>query len=367
MYQTILNEFLEDIGADQDTRQQLKTLVPQTTHPRYKQLLSKCEELYPTKKAIKYKEKIDLAQNTHLLKLQGLNNFENSVKTAIKSLSLPPNIKKIDGDDLIQPSVATSSNQLDSQKSVNPLNELKALKLKLLGLVTEAHIEVESKKDTLAEETIKAEKELTEFKHLLKGLNLTQTEYRKVLINLKNIQMDHTLEMLNSVEQNPFPSDVDHLLSELSLKVDHGEKNSMNGQLNSEFLEQRIGQLLGKTKAMCQYTRTVAKPLRVIIQDDLKEYSELLKNGVEERSFYHVQKIQDGETKELGCGGLLRLMNDIVDREQTLELLKKSSTSKGEYMNEEQSLESMIQRIKKLNSRLEELKLRKGERVHYLS
>jgi hypothetical protein len=41
----------------------------------------------------------------------------------------------------------------------------------------------------------------------------------------------------------------------------------------------------------------------------------LLKNGVEERSFYHVQKIQDGETKELGCGGLLRLMNDIVDRE----------------------------------------------------
>jgi hypothetical protein len=115
-------------------------------------------------------------------------------------LSLPPNIKKIDGDDLIQPSVATSSNQLDSQKSVNPLNELKALKLKLLGLVTEAHIEVESKKDTLAEETIKAEKELTEFKHLLKGLNLTQTEYRKVLINLKNIQMDHTLEMLNSVE-----------------------------------------------------------------------------------------------------------------------------------------------------------------------
>lgn len=105
-------------------------------------MLKRCDEIYPMKKQIKYKEKIDLAQNTQLLKLQELNNFENEVKETIKKLSIAPEVKKIDSEALISdnsiPNTHDSSNMNKSNSVLNPVDELRKVKLNLLKMVTDA-------------------------------------------------------------------------------------------------------------------------------------------------------------------------------------------------------------------------------------
>jgi hypothetical protein len=76
MYETFLEEFLDKIGADNHTRTHLYNSVKSTIDPQHKILLKKCEEIHPEKKPIKYVEKVDLACNTELLKIQELTNFE---------------------------------------------------------------------------------------------------------------------------------------------------------------------------------------------------------------------------------------------------------------------------------------------------
>lgn len=172
------------------------------------------------------------------------------------------------------------------------------------------------------------------------------------------------------MRRNPFPGELESLFKPISLH-NQGENNGEQLYNRSSVLEGKIGELLKKTKKLCQYTREVAQPLRANIHSELQRYKTFLELKDSDRSFYHVKKIDDSRTTQFSYRGLLTLMSDIVDQEQLLELLKRTRstniTNSEEYRSEEESLDQMIDRVKKLNQRLNELRLRKSERVHYLS